>query len=540
MTDRALLVGIDEYPDPVNNLNSCVADTGAFSQLLANIGFDTSGIRMLHNADATLAATREGLDWLVEGAAEGDRLVFFQSSHGYRYLKGDVMTEVLCSYDEFLEDTELVDRTAIVPDGVLTVVLDSCHSGGMEKSFFVKGLQETVRTKVFTPPRDELLARAKSVSFARALKPFGRTTLRNEASLTNNMAHVPHKVPKSKGAVTGTPELNAVLLTACQADQTAAAGSDATTGLSAFTYALTTEWDPTVSVSALRDRTVARIESLNMSQTPCVFVPTDQPNLLSETLVSRQQTKSKEMIRQVEEMLKEVAHAGGGDSGGGAATGNTTTEVKEMTTAQLDKVTAVTEELLSGAQAAGKGKGLGFEDWTMDQIRADAPALASVLAPAVVTAMSVAGGGKSYAVSATVSDTDNLQDKSFWDSAARLARVVVPAVLDELTKSGGGPGKAMSKPADPAEAQRAIARAVPPARAADQKFFGLVASLIATAAPLVIDAITKDYKPGDRPTAGKIQVDLPAGMSPSEKKSFWDDALDVVGTALPYVISAIV
>jgi hypothetical protein len=35
MVQRALLVGIDQYPDPRNNLNSCVADTLAFRDALA-------------------------------------------------------------------------------------------------------------------------------------------------------------------------------------------------------------------------------------------------------------------------------------------------------------------------------------------------------------------------------------------------------------------------------------------------------------------------------------------------------------------------
>ncbi len=543
MTDRALLIGIDEYPDPLNNLNSCVADTVAFTDLLGQLDFDSSGIRVLLNADATLAATRDGLDWLLDEAEEGDRLVFFQSSHGYRYLKGDVMTEVLCAYDEFLEDTELAERTALLPQGVLTVVLDSCHSGGMEKSLFRGGLQETVRTKVFTPPREKLLERAKSVSLARALKPFGRTTLRNEASLTLNMAHVPNKAPRTKGAITGANELNAVLLTACQADQTAAAGSAPTAGLSAFTYALTTEMDQSVSVSALRDRTVTRIEGLNMSQTPCAFAPSDQPHLLTETFISRQQTKSKEMIRQVEEMLKEVAYAGGGHKpstpgkGEGISAKSHTPEVKGMSTVELEKsVDAATEKILAGVKTAGKSKSVWGNVPSGLDYQLDTQTVAAVLAPAMAAAIPV--DGKSFTVQASVTDTDNLLDKGFWDSAARLARVVVPAVLDELTKSGG-PGKGHSKAADPDEVNREIARAVPSARMGDPKFFGLVETLIGIAAPIVINAITKDFKPNERPTGGKIQVDLPAGMSESEKKSFWDDALGVVSTALPYVIRAI-
>ncbi|MGW6838914.1 caspase family protein [Streptomyces sp. NPDC054949] len=513
MADRALLIGIDEYPDPLNNLNSCVADTVAFTGLLGRLGFDDSGIRVLHNADATLAATRDGLDWLTDDAQDGDRLVFFQSSHGYRYLKGDVMTEVLCAYDEFLEDTELADRTSLLPTGILTVVLDSCHSGGMEKALFLKGMPQSVRTKVFIPPREKLLERAKSLAAAHALKPFGRTTLRNEASLARNMAHVPHKAPPAKGAISGGNELNALLLTACQADQTAAAGSAATNWLSAFTYALTVEMDNSISVSALRDRAMARIEALNMSQTPCVFAPSQQEYLLAETFISRQQTKGKELIQKVEEMLKEVAYAGDPTSfaygvGDGFSEESHTTEVKGMSTVELEKsVGAATEKIFAGVKTSGKSKSIighpQDDPWLLD-----AQMCAALLAPAVAAAMPP-NGAKGYGVQLPLSDVDHLDEKSFWETAVRLARVVVPAVLDEFTKSGG-PVKGHAKVVDPEEVHRQIADSVPPSRMGDPKFFGLVETLIGIAAPIIINAVTKDYKPNQRPTTARSRWNCPS------------------------------
>ncbi|MEA2479614.1 MAG: hypothetical protein QOJ07_1536 [Thermoleophilaceae bacterium] len=73
MTDRALLVGIDQYPDPINSLNSCVADTLAFKGMLdATFGIGSDSVRLLHNSAATLSAVRAGLDWLFEGAQPGD------------------------------------------------------------------------------------------------------------------------------------------------------------------------------------------------------------------------------------------------------------------------------------------------------------------------------------------------------------------------------------------------------------------------------------------------------------------------------------
>src|SRR6185369_16807691 len=73
MAKRALLVGLNTYPDPRNNLNSCVADTLEFKKLLqTSYGFDPGSIQLLHNQDATLDNVLQGLDNLFGGAQAGD------------------------------------------------------------------------------------------------------------------------------------------------------------------------------------------------------------------------------------------------------------------------------------------------------------------------------------------------------------------------------------------------------------------------------------------------------------------------------------
>ncbi|MET9834516.1 caspase family protein [Streptomyces sp. NPDC006385] len=520
MTDRALLVGIDEYPDPVNNLNSCVADTYAFQDLLGQLGFEDSGIRLLHNASATLAAVQDGLEWLTDGAEEGDRLVFFQSSHGYRYLEGDVMTEVLCTYDQFLKDRTLADLTSELPRGVLTVVIDACHSGGMDKEW---GL----RVKAFTPPREALLTKAMSLTRRHGLKPFGRAFLLEEADSPWSAAGPPSKAA-AKGIVPGANELNALLLTACEPDETAAAGSARTQWLSAFTYALVTEMDTSISVSDLRDRSTALLKSLKIRQTPCVFAPSFEQYLLDETFISRQQAKAMKMIREVEEMLKEMTHSGGGKYPGGFSAEKTqTTEVTGMTTtAEYEKIDEVLEKLFAGIKTTkGKAPAAGNAAW-----QADARMLASVLAPGMAAAMPT---DKSLAVRPTVTDPDNLDDKSLWSVATSLARVVVPTLIDELTKTYG-PAKGTKAP-DLDDVQQVIADAVPPSRAGDQKFFGVLESVIGIAAPLIISAVSKDFKIDHRAPTGTFDIELPEDVDPK----FWGDVFDVVRTTLPYVVRAI-
>ncbi|GHI88184.1 caspase family protein [Streptomyces xanthophaeus] len=534
MTDRALLVGIDEYPDPANRLNSCIADTEAFKGLLGELGFAASEIRVLHDADATLDRTREGLDWLCQGAQSGDRRVFFQSSHGYRYLKGDVMTEVLCCYDEFLEDTELVQRTAGLPSGVLTVILDACHSGGMEKTFFVDEATRLVRTKVFTAPPEKALSKANSLTACRAVKPFGRPALRDESSLLFNFANSPGKAFVPKGVVPGTGELNGILITASRADQTAAAGSAVTDWLSAFTFALLREMDGDIPVADLVSRAADRLASLNMSQTPCVFAPYGREEQLARTLISMAEV-SKELIRRVEDLLKSASFETGAAAkdlpsfgSGGSATKGTPAMT---TTLNVDKAVDTFLGELKKASTKTAGKGFISDDgWYADVQRASA-----LFAPALAAAAPSAAG---KAVRQPLDNPDNLADPKFWGAIFDAGRIIVPAVINELTKSAAPTGAAKG------DVHAQIAQKIPAEFRGNEKFFGLVETLVSVGLPLAIQAFSKDYKNGYENghqvgSNGQIDLPLPAGLSEAERKDWLSAALNVAADCLPPLIRAL-
>jgi len=287
MAKRALLVGLNTYPDPRNNLNSCVADTLEFKKLLQNsYGFDPGAIQLLHNQDATLDNVLRGLDTLFAGAQAGDNLVFFQSSHGYRYVEGDTMVEALCLYDKFLNDTELSQRTQALPPDVLTVVLDSCHSGGMNKLFFPPGDVQVARAKVWQPSPEQAERDAQLYAQVTRFKFFGRTVTGDTGAVAKNLIFDPVGVPAPKALDESAVDLNGALFAACLADQTAAAGSPPTNGLSAFTYGITQEADPSLSLSALSQRVATRLTQLNMAQTPIAIAPPLYPQLLTETFIS--------------------------------------------------------------------------------------------------------------------------------------------------------------------------------------------------------------------------------------------------------------
>ncbi|MFE5618295.1 caspase family protein [Streptomyces sp. NPDC056524] len=323
MTKRALLVGIDLYPDPRNNLNSCVADTLAIRNMLEGLyDFDPTDIQLVHNQNATLTNVLDKLDWLFTGVTPGDQIVFFQSSHGYSYPEGNTMVEVLCLYDDFLKDTDLARRTLALPPNVLTVILDSCHSGGMSKRFVTtqkNGSAVTTQCHVakgkFWQPDPERAGRdAQLLAQVTQFKFFGRSPTADAGAIAKNLMINPVGVPPAKSVKEAAAELNGVLFSACLANETAAAGSPPTDQLSAFTYALINDIRPDLPVAELNRLVSQRLDRLNMTQHPIAMAPFAQPHLLTQTLIAMgdggtKSFKADEQISNigdsVEEWLKE-------------------------------------------------------------------------------------------------------------------------------------------------------------------------------------------------------------------------------------------
>ena len=144
---KYLGVGINEYENPNNNLSGCVADIQDSANTLKGLGFPASKQKILINEQATTNGILKGLDWLVEGAVEGDVLIFHYSGHGSQVAdlnneEHDGYDEIICPYDiswnndRYITDDMLYDfLTKRVPKGVRTdVILDSCFSGTATRS----------------------------------------------------------------------------------------------------------------------------------------------------------------------------------------------------------------------------------------------------------------------------------------------------------------------------------------------------------------------------------------------------------------------
>lgn len=250
---RALLCAIDDYGDPRNNLPSCRADARAFKQLLKEYyGFGEGDIRELYDSAATVTGLRSELSWLFEAPDPDDRFVFYYSGHGYTRLEDGVLEEmlVLRGVDggiDFFKDDELSSRTQDLPPGCLTVISDSCYSGGMEKVVFSPdaGSFEAVRAKVYMPGLEMQGEKALAISQGQVkkFKPFLAEPTADIGELRKSFSLDPLfkarlGVDKAGTDETGQVQTTGLLMSACREDETAAASSAGTDGLSRFTYAL--------------------------------------------------------------------------------------------------------------------------------------------------------------------------------------------------------------------------------------------------------------------------------------------------------------
>jgi metacaspase-1 len=160
LRQKAVLIGIGDYPDPQNRLDGPVNDVFAISAALQELGFPVDGIRVTLNERATAQAIRERMKWLLEDAHDGDQLFFYFAGHGAqvpgygRDSEVDRVDECLVPYDfdwsrgVGVTDDELAALYGQLPYGCqFTVMLDCCHAGGMSRG---TGL----RARGLTPPDD--------------------------------------------------------------------------------------------------------------------------------------------------------------------------------------------------------------------------------------------------------------------------------------------------------------------------------------------------------------------------------------------------
>ncbi|MGA7179830.1 MAG: alkaline phosphatase family protein [Thiobacillaceae bacterium] len=158
-THRALLVGINDYPDPKNQLHGCVNDTFLVSSVLQDLGVEAEEIRLVLDDRATRSGILSRLEWLMDGVRPGDTRIFFYSGHGAQIPSynnrsvPDEMHETLVPYDfdwspehAFMDDDFRKFYSQLPYDTHFFVAFDCCHAGGMARGRF--------RPRGIDPPDD--------------------------------------------------------------------------------------------------------------------------------------------------------------------------------------------------------------------------------------------------------------------------------------------------------------------------------------------------------------------------------------------------
>jgi hypothetical protein len=147
MKKFALIVGINHYKLPGNDLSGCLNDANNVKDyLIYCAGFNPANIKIVTDSNATKANVLSGLKWLIAQGAEGVELFYYHSGHGTQVFdvsgdESDQLDEVLVTHDfdwndpsTILLDDYLADIFAGLPQGAfLSMICDTCHSGSMTK-----------------------------------------------------------------------------------------------------------------------------------------------------------------------------------------------------------------------------------------------------------------------------------------------------------------------------------------------------------------------------------------------------------------------
>jgi uncharacterized caspase-like protein len=150
MSKYALVVGINDYSNwssgvtitgstwTAGNLNYCEADATSMASVIKE-GFVFDQVDTLLSASATQSAIMGALTTKLSSAAAGDVVCLYFSGHGLRSPEDPTAAskryyEAICCYDaQVITSMQIATLAASLSPSTVnfTIILDSCHSGGM-------------------------------------------------------------------------------------------------------------------------------------------------------------------------------------------------------------------------------------------------------------------------------------------------------------------------------------------------------------------------------------------------------------------------
>jgi len=304
MRQRALLVGINEYPREQDRLDGCVNDVFLMSSVLQECGFPPESIRVCLDGRATAQGITERLKWLVDDPKPGDDRVFYYSGHGATIpeygenFEPDRKTETLVPWDfdwsieRSIVDDQIFQLYSQLPYGTrFAMILDCCHSGGMHR-------QGGARVRGLNPPDDIRHRELKwdkeadmwvSRDFKRLNRQFsskeevnaaffgtaGTSTRIGRASLVRGQSEEEYRQLKRRAGSRRVGPYLPLIIEACQEKELSYEYRHGVTSYGAFTFALCLELRKRkrISFKRLVEVTVAKLGELGYEQRPQVLGP---------------------------------------------------------------------------------------------------------------------------------------------------------------------------------------------------------------------------------------------------------------------------
>lgn len=145
-TQKALMIGINDYPNAADKLEGCINDVFTMSAVLQDCGVPPEAIRTCLDERATADGILSRLKWLLDDPKPGDELIFYYSGHGARIpeygtdFEPDHHVETLVPWDfdwsreKSISDDQIFGLYSQLPyDCRLVMIFDCCHSGGMHR-----------------------------------------------------------------------------------------------------------------------------------------------------------------------------------------------------------------------------------------------------------------------------------------------------------------------------------------------------------------------------------------------------------------------
>jgi len=302
---RALLIGINEYPNPANCLEGCVNDTFLISAVLQECGYQPEDIRVVLNERATATNLMERLHWLLDDVRAGDERVLFYSGHGAQIPaygakeEIDHFDECLVPYDfdwspqRAITDNQFLALYSQLPyESRFAAIFDCCHAGGMTRD-------GGPRARGINPP-DDIRHRALRWNIElgmwqdRDLESSNRSLARsNDGNQFLGTNGATHRLGRG-AALRGLPnnrydrerkELRhrgaylPIIVEACQEEELSYEYRDGANSYGAFTFSLAKVLRETrikgsnPNFRTLTKLTAARLKALGYKQTPCLVGP---------------------------------------------------------------------------------------------------------------------------------------------------------------------------------------------------------------------------------------------------------------------------